>query len=211
MELTKEQIQEIEKFLDKKGVDLIDFRVEIFDHIASEIEKYMNDKNDFDIVFNQVTKKWNEELNSTSSFKLGLTYNAPKIVIKKAEKIYKNYNMRMLFFSLPFFIMMFINLELYKEFFGKINEYTTMISGVLFCFTIYILLKSKESNIKTVYSFLIKTQSLFTLLLLAIFIISFFNIHFLELNILCIFNSFYLFFLFRKDISEKNKYKLIVQ
>ncbi|MFD0992658.1 hypothetical protein [Tenacibaculum geojense] len=87
MELTKEQIARVQKYLDVKGVKFIDFRIEIFDHIVSQIEEILRDEcTDFETVFYQVTNEWNNQLNSTSSFIFGLAYSAPKVVITKAKK-----------------------------------------------------------------------------------------------------------------------------
>jgi hypothetical protein len=61
MELTKEQIQRIDKYLDVKGVKFIDFRIEIFDHIISQIEQKLEVENtDFETVFYQVTNELNK-------------------------------------------------------------------------------------------------------------------------------------------------------
>ena len=90
MELTKEQIQRIDTYLDVKGVKFIDFRIEIFDHIISLIEQKLEIENtDFETIFYQVTDEWNKQLNAGSSFLLGWTYSAPKTIIKKAKKIHK--------------------------------------------------------------------------------------------------------------------------
>ena len=89
MELTKEQIQRVDKYLDVKGVKFIDFRIEIFDHIISQIEQKLAIENaDFKTVFYQVTNESNKQLDETSSLLFGLIYTAPKIVIKKAKKIF---------------------------------------------------------------------------------------------------------------------------
>ena len=43
MELTKEQIQKIDSFLQGIGVEYLDIRLEMVDHIATEIEEKVND------------------------------------------------------------------------------------------------------------------------------------------------------------------------
>lgn len=47
MELTKVQIQRINDFLEGIGIDFLDIRLEMVDHIASEIEEKIDDKEAF--------------------------------------------------------------------------------------------------------------------------------------------------------------------
>ena len=47
MELTKEHIKRINDFLEGIGIEYIDIRFEMVDHIASEIENKVDDKNLF--------------------------------------------------------------------------------------------------------------------------------------------------------------------
>ena len=54
MELTKEQIQRIDSFLERLGCEYIDIRYEMVDHIASDIE---NKVDDFDAFFEKKEKR----------------------------------------------------------------------------------------------------------------------------------------------------------
>ena len=210
MELTKEQIQRVEKYLDKKGVKFIDFRIEIFDHIISQIEQQLAiDNADFKTVFYQVTNQWNKQLDETSSWLLGLTYTAPKIVIKKAKKVFTPY---FIISFLPFLIT-FIPVLLKKKII--INE---TIGYLTFSFIITFLLislfytfkiwKSKE---KTVYSFIIKTQTLnFTLIPIVIIdssISDFFNISIL---LYIIVSAYYSRRFYKKHQQEKERYSFLM-
>ena len=47
MELTKEHIKRINDFLEGIGIEYIDIRFEMVDHIASEIKNKVDDKNLF--------------------------------------------------------------------------------------------------------------------------------------------------------------------
>lgn len=47
MELSKEQIKRIDTFLEGMGVEYIDIRLEMVDHIATEIEEKVNDVDEF--------------------------------------------------------------------------------------------------------------------------------------------------------------------
>ena len=54
MKLTQEQIQEIEYALNKRGLDYIDLKYELLDHIATDIEQLMTEDKtiSFDEAFN---------------------------------------------------------------------------------------------------------------------------------------------------------------
>ncbi|WP_170063268.1 hypothetical protein [Polaribacter porphyrae] len=51
MEITKEQIQQVENYLDKKGLHYVDVRLEILDHIILDIEAEMNQETNFNDAF----------------------------------------------------------------------------------------------------------------------------------------------------------------
>ena len=46
MELTKEQIKKIDLFLEGIGIEYLDIRFEMVDHIATEIENTLEQRND---------------------------------------------------------------------------------------------------------------------------------------------------------------------
>lgn len=69
MKLTTEQIECINQILIAKGLNFDDLKVEVLDHIATEIENEMEVSNkDFPVVFNQVFENWNSELQPTRAF-----------------------------------------------------------------------------------------------------------------------------------------------
>ena len=85
MKLTTEQIAKIEETLVLKGVVYEDIKLELIDHIASDIEdKIENQGLDFD---KALKKSFNERRNilrtSSAPFWLGNFFDAPKIVIDK--------------------------------------------------------------------------------------------------------------------------------
>ena len=92
MDLSKQQLQRVAHYLNVKGITYIDLRMEVFDHIVSDIEAKMIAENlDFETTFYSVTDKWNKHLKQESSFYFGLTYSLPKIVLNKAKKVYKKW------------------------------------------------------------------------------------------------------------------------
>ena len=84
MELSTEQIAKIEETLVLNGVVYDDIKLELTDHIASEIENNIR-LNDilFDEAFIHAFENWKEQLRPSSSKWLGTKNVAPRIVIDK--------------------------------------------------------------------------------------------------------------------------------
>lgn len=104
MKLTTEQITKIDEVLIEKGLIYEDIKLEVTDHIASEIEsKLENNPSNFEIVFKEVFTNWEEELKLTSNWSHS-SFVAPKIVIEKyfeqLKKVYKFAALYDLLFSL---------------------------------------------------------------------------------------------------------------
>jgi hypothetical protein len=88
MKLTAEQIAQIEETLILNGLIYEDIKLEITDHIASEIEeKISKEKSSFEIVFKEVLEKWKPELQPSFSGLIGFTN--PRIMTVKCHKIVK--------------------------------------------------------------------------------------------------------------------------
>jgi hypothetical protein len=85
MKLTAEQIQIVEDTLNLNGLDYDDIKLEVLDHIASEIEEEMSINNQtFEETCKAVFENWNDELKpSLLSRNLYKDYNVPKIVKDK--------------------------------------------------------------------------------------------------------------------------------
>ena len=162
MELTKEQVQKVENYLNTKGIDYIDIRLEVFDHIVSDIEsKIENEKLNFETAFKYVTIKWNKHLVDTSSWVFGVGYSAPKIVIEKAKKQFKKW------FKLSFFIFLFslifidkLSYSIADNLKNNINHFLQIITVLSFLIFVFLLILKSKNKIKTTYSFILKTQNL---------------------------------------------------
>tara|TARA_R110000868_G_C10680436_1_gene747457 strand:- start:133 stop:789 length:657 start_codon:yes stop_codon:yes gene_type:complete len=90
MQLTTEQIEFIDTILVLNGFKFEDTKMEIMDHIASEIEVKMDEnKLSFDENFKIVLDKWSEEIKPSSSFLTGLAVNYPKIILEKKVLLVK--------------------------------------------------------------------------------------------------------------------------
>ena len=163
MELTEQQLQRVEHYLNVKHITYIDLRMEVFDHIVSDIETKMIKENlDFEIVFYKVTDKWNPQLKETSSWLFGIAYSAPKLVMKKAKTSYKR-----MFLISNCTIITFVLLENKISFSVLENTqyYITnsLITINIICAFIYAFLMKSNSEIKqkscknrNQFSFLIK-------------------------------------------------------
>ena len=69
MKLTTEQIECINQTLVKKGVKFDDLKMEVLDHIASQIEYEMaTTEKTFPEAYNQVFERWNAEFKPTRAF-----------------------------------------------------------------------------------------------------------------------------------------------
>jgi hypothetical protein len=85
MKLTNQQLTIIEETLVLNGVVYDDIKLELIDHIASEIEaKIINDSKPFEIILKEVFEKWKLQLRPAShNLWLGYGFSAPKIILDK--------------------------------------------------------------------------------------------------------------------------------
>ncbi|WP_299005291.1 hypothetical protein [uncultured Tenacibaculum sp.] len=160
MELTKEQIQRVEKYLDVKKVYYIDVRVEVLDHIVSELENNICENTSFEEAFKNTTKKWNTILKDSSSVYIGYAFVKPKIVIDKMKKYGKPNIIKLLFAFLLMILLISLKLEVTTSYAQTINFFAKFfIYTVSFIIGLgYILIW--QSKQKTSYRFLYKTQVL---------------------------------------------------
>ncbi|QTD36511.1 hypothetical protein JL193_10160 [Polaribacter batillariae] len=163
MELTKEQIQRVEHYLNVKNIKYADVRFEVLDHIITDVETTIEKKNiDFETAFYKVTDKWNTHLKETSSWYFGVGFLAPKIIIKKAKKIYGNYYLLLLVsYFLPFIVLTKLDFTIQNP--TESNFYILIQAFVVFVFVTFLYMFLKKSNkVKTTYSFILNALSLNT-------------------------------------------------
>jgi hypothetical protein len=83
MKLTTEQIECINQTLIKKGIKFDDLKIEVLDHIASQIENEMKTtQKTFPDAYNQVFERWNEEFMPTRAY-FSLNTYYPKLAKTK--------------------------------------------------------------------------------------------------------------------------------
>lgn len=171
MELTKEQIHKVENYLKSKNFDFIDLKDEILDHIILDIEVEMASKKTFEDSFLSVKQKWNPQLKETFSYLFGVAYYAPKIIIKKAKKMYGKF----IFFIvasylLPVVVLINLDVVIKKPEDNMYYIISKIFLVLVFCAFLYLFFtKPKQPN--TTYGFLLKTLSLNSFLGLLVILI----------------------------------------
>jgi hypothetical protein len=214
MELTTKELQRVEHYLNVKHITYIDLRMEVLDHIVSDIEtKMMKENLDFETAFYNVTDKWNKQLKETTSMFFGLGFSAPKLVIQKAKKVYwKQYILLFTSYFLPFILLTHFNFKIQNP-----TEYNLffILKGILilsFVAFIYMLL-SKNNKIETTYGFILKAQSLGAitgLIVLLIFFTRLKELNGINIGMFCsfIFMTFSYFHFYKKHKQAIKKYKI---
>jgi hypothetical protein len=161
MEITTKQIQQVEIYLDKKSFDFIDLKVEVLDHMISDIESFLDNNYSFENAFKLTVLKWDQHFKDTSSFYFGLQYHESKIVVKKAIKMFRPFY----FIYLSSYILPVLFLKNFSIVFSKntiylVNEFLNLITAVLLIYLIFIIIKVIKTKVKTTYRFVLRAQYL---------------------------------------------------
>jgi hypothetical protein len=153
--LSVEQIALIEETLVLKGLTYDDIKLEVTDHIASDIEHKMNlERTSFETVFTVVFNKWDGLLETTSSsIWLGLLFKAPKIVVDKLVSYSKKQVFIAVMLAFIFSIMLntlnyYTHLQLYLS---AIRTILTVLFFLMVLTTIVSLFLIWKSKFKTIY------------------------------------------------------------
>jgi len=159
MEITKEQQQQVEVYLQNKDFDFVDLKVEVLDHIILDIESLLSENYSFESAFSMVRVRWEIHFKETSSFYLGLHYSESKIVVKKAIKIFKPfYFLYLAAYILPVAFLKLVPIQVAENTVDFINNFLFSFSASLLCYMIFIFVKTLRSKVKTTYRFILKTQ-----------------------------------------------------
>ncbi len=161
MELNSQQIEKIENYIKEYNVDYIDLKIELLDHIISDVEHLIGKGFLFERAFQLTKQKWNRHFRSSSSIFLGLQYSSSKIVVKKAVKEFRPfYLLYIVSYFLPFIVFKNVSVAFNEKAMYFINAFfriTTLLALLYLVFIIYKVMRSKE---KTTYRFILKTQYL---------------------------------------------------
>ena len=184
MKLTNEQITAIEKTLVLNGLIYEDIKLELTDHIASEIEAEMEENEiSFETAFKQAFQNWKEQLRPSSSFWLGRKNIAPKIIIEKWELIHRKWNPAMIqfaiFITIIIGILKVLSTENIPENISMVMRWFYMALWVLIATIRIIIWKSKH---KTLFGFIFKKRSRVPLNFLVLIALGLFPSRILEIN-----------------------------
>ena len=177
MEITTKQIQQVETYLDKKNFDFIDLKVEVLDHMISDIESLLDNNYSFENAFKLTVLKWDKHFKDTSSFYFGVQYQESNIVVKKAIKMFRPfYFLYLAVYILPFAFLKLVPIKVAEDIASFINSFLVSSASILLAYLFIIFIKTKRSKVKTTYRFIIKTQYLsVVLLVLGVFLGAVFN------------------------------------
>lgn len=209
MKLTAEQIDKIDVILDKLGLDFLDFKLEIKDHIACQVEENMSSKEiAFDTSLIEVLKCWESKLVLRESWLISKKKSFPKIVIQRLFKRFLIYNITLVLF-------MILSYYFFQNFRQSINDsvfflkYSKILYSSFFgVFLIFWLIMYFQKT-KTSYFYQFK-QNFYLVLLFQFYIVFLgsFVMNYMGLSLVLILTPF-LFYTFYKHQQFINKYKLV--
>ena len=176
MRLSTEQISAIDTVLEQSGVVYIDYKFEILDHIATEVEDLIeNEQMDFENAFTFVLKKWQPKFKKSASATFGYIWELPEILAQKAKKIYWR---KMILLVIASFVLMGI-LLLIKDLIAEFTQNICYLLMGILAIQFIGYIKIRRSKQKTTYGFLYKQQFL-----------AFFFSYFIPVSILSSNNNF---------------------
>lgn len=159
MEITKEQIQQIETYLQKRKVDFIDLKVEILDHMISDIESLLQKNYSYENAFKITILKWEKHFTNRSSFYFGYWYSESKIVVNKAVKEFRKfYFLYLAAYLLPMFFLKTLTISVQENTANLINIILLLATFSSLIYIIFIIVKTQLSKHKSTYIFILKTQ-----------------------------------------------------
>lgn len=162
MKLTQEQIDVIEGFLNRMELTQIDLRNEVLDHISEGIsEGMLSQQLTFEEAFAIEKQKWSNDLQSHSSYWLGLMWMGPKIMIQKCVKQSKIMYLKAALPTVVVFIFFYSTENLWKEqILIILNSFVGIVYIGLFLLLFFLNYKMKRTGYETSYSFLFKINAI---------------------------------------------------
>ena len=161
MNLTNQQITQINEILVLNGLDYEDLKLEVTDHIASEIEVLMEENTlSFEDNLKTIFEKWKPELQPSFSGLVGFTN--PRIMTNKCHKLLRKQLLNFISIS---FLMAIISVLFFRN--SNNTSLLINIQAVLkpfilieLCLVLSALFFVWKSRHKTTYSYLMKKKSI---------------------------------------------------
>ena len=152
-------------------------QTELVDHLANDIESLRTKKYSFEDAFRITVLKWNKHFAETSSFYFGFHYSESKLVVKNAIKMFKPfYFLYLAAYLLPGAFLTLVPIKVAEDTASFINGFLVSFASALLAYLFIIVIKTKQSKVKTTYRFILKTQYLgVVLLVLGAFLGAVFN------------------------------------
>lgn len=157
MKLTTEQIEYIDNTLVLNGLEFEDIKLEVTDHIASEIEVLMEENTlSFEDNFHEVINKWKPQLRPTISFWINNSKSTPSIVTNKCNKLLKSVFMYSIIWGLvTSIIVTIISKQVHNDdVIYILNSILKALSISLFIILIYARYRIWKSRYSSTYSYL---------------------------------------------------------
>lgn len=169
IELTSTQLAQIESYLTKRNMIHIDIRLEVLDHMISDIELAMEENEmSFELAFEKTKKEWNKHFKSTSSLVFGVQYNGPKLMLEKAKKLFRiHYFAFILLYFVLFIGLETLQISIQEKMTVYLNYILNTVMTIATIWLAYLFYTTTKSKQQTTFSFILKTQQ-FSLLLLVI-------------------------------------------
>lgn len=171
MKLTAEQIKKIEETLVLNGIQYEDIKLELTDHIASEIEEKTSIQDlSFEVVFYEVFENWQNQMKPSSSFWVGLIYSSPRIVMDRWKSTTKLQQFKSLFIAIIPTLGLISIFKIYNNS-VIIDNVIRGLSLVFFSLIVYYRVRIWKSKRKTTFSLMFARNSnviIFYMMLFAI-------------------------------------------
>lgn len=159
MKISKQEFNQIQKYLDKVELTQVDLRNEVLDHMITSIEQRKLDQNlSFEELFGQEIKKWKKDLDNDYSSWLGLFWSGPRIMIKKCSKMTTVFFLRIFLIAALLAGLMFSGNQSSELifWFTRIIGYAYLIG---MCIMILLWFRIKASGFESTYKFLFKAHA----------------------------------------------------
>lgn len=157
MKLTNQQITTIEQTLVLNGLVYDDIKLEVLDHIATELETIIDESQfSFEENLKQVFEKWKNELTPSSSFWIRNNKSVPKIVVHKSIKLIQHVFLMSISLGLltAIVVTLLFKNNANQEVLSLLNSILQTMGVMGIVLLVYVKIKIWQSKQKSTYSYL---------------------------------------------------------
>lgn len=206
MKLTDEQLDGINRFLEQRKLDFLDFKLEVKDHIATRVESLMkHEKLDFEEAFLQAQKPWENDLKIKKSWIMSNERLFPEMVVKQIKKSVVVHYFVVLLLSLG------LGLVLQHFFANGFATATSFFKPVVIGIALITLILRRivsQKKIVTSYSFQLNYFNVPLFVIFFFLILQFNNSYFEFLFLLVVVDFPFVIYFYRKHLQFVDKYKV---